>query len=164
MTDFYTRDATIADIPFLIHELEIGAREGHFSTGFLHAETKEIFRKQIRTAIRYNEEGRYSGHLLFIILRRSDDKKAGVIWFTATKDISGFPVLELRLVDVIKELRGKGCGSWAVSHGLELYSSLPIMAKCFIKSNQMADMLKRRGFHCHEVLPSGTQVLYRDPQ
>ncbi|OAT24177.1 hypothetical protein M977_00007 [Buttiauxella gaviniae ATCC 51604] len=43
-------------------------------------------------------------------------------------------------------------------------SSQPMMAKCYVKSSQMADMLKRRGFHLFNTSPKGTQMLFRDPK
>jgi len=38
------------------------------------------------------------------------------------------------------------------------------MARCYENSSQMAEMLKRRGFTLYETLPSGTQILLRDPR
>ncbi|EBK3996750.1 N-acetyltransferase, partial [Salmonella enterica] len=117
-----------------------------------------------RLAIQTNEQGQYSGHYIYILLRRSDDKKAGLIWFCAALDPTGAPRLELRAVSIVKELRGKGYGSMLVSDMIDSNPSQPMMAKCYVKSSQMADMLKRRGFHLFDTSPKGTQMLFRDPK
>lgn len=77
---------------------------------------------------------------------------------------TGVPRLELRAVSIVKELRGKGYGSMLVSEMLESNPSQSMMAKCYVKSSQMADMLKRRGFYLFDTSPKGTQMLFRDPK
>lgn len=164
MSEFYTEYATLADIPFLMAEFEDGARRGHFSREFLSSKSNKVFEKQIREAIRTNQEGKYSGHFIYIVMRDSDDTRAGIIWLYAALDPSGAPCLELRAVSIIRELQGKGYGSKVVTEMLESNPSHAIMAKCYHKSTRMADMLKRRGFRLIDTSPSGTQLLYRDPQ
>ncbi|ECH9053895.1 GNAT family N-acetyltransferase [Salmonella enterica subsp. enterica] len=164
MSEFYSRAATVADMPFIMGEFEDGARKGHFYEEILTSKGCKTFEKQTRLAIKTNEQGQYSGHFIYILLRRSDDKKAGLIWFCAALDPTGAPRLELRAVSIVKELRGKGYGSMLVSDMIDSNPSQPMMAKCYVKSSQMADMLKRRGFHLFETSPKGTQMLFRDPK
>ena len=154
MSEFYSRAATVADMPFIMGEFEDGARKGHFYEEILTSKGGKTFEKQ----------GQYSGHYIYILLRRSDDKKAGLIWFCAALDPTGAPRLELRAVSIVKELRGKGYGSMLVSDMIDSNPSQPMMAKCYVKSSQMADMLKRRGFHLFDTSPKGTQMLFRDPK
>lgn len=91
-------------------------------------------------------------------------KKIGLIWFCDVRDPTGVPRLEIRAVSIVKELRGKGYGSMLVSEMLESNPSRPMMARCYVKSSQMADMLKRRGFYLFGTSPKGTQMLFRDPK
>lgn len=141
MSEFYSMAATVADMPFIMGEFEDGARKGHFYEGILTSEVGKTFEQQLRLAIKTNEQGQYSGHFIYILLRRSDDKKVGLVWFCAALDPTGVPRLELRAVSIVKELRGKGYGSMLVS-----------------------DMLKRRGFYLFDTSPKGTQMLFRDPK
>lgn len=164
MSEFYSRAATAADMPFIMGEFEDGARKGHFYEEILTSKGGKTFEKQTRLAIQTNEQGQYSGHYIYILLRRSDDKKAGLIWFCAALDPTSAPRLELRAVSIVKELRGKGYGSMLVSDMIDSNPSQPMMAKCYVKSSQMADMLKRRGFHLFATSPKGTQMLFRDPK
>ncbi|HAV8744392.1 TPA: GNAT family N-acetyltransferase [Escherichia coli] len=164
MGEFYSRAATVTDMPFIMGEFEDGARKGHFYEEILTSKVGKTFEQQLRLAIKTNEQGQYSGHFIYILLRRSDDKKVGLIWFCAALDPTGVPRLELRAVSVVKELRGKGYGSMLVSNMIALNSSQPMMAKCYVKSSQMADMLKRRGFYLFDTSPKGTQMLFREPK
>ncbi|EFB8332430.1 TPA: N-acetyltransferase [Escherichia coli] len=164
MSEFYSRAATVADMPFIMGEFEDGARKGHFYEGILTSEVGKTFEQQLRLAIKTNEQGQYSGHFIYILLRCSDDKKVGLVWLCAALDPTGVPRLEFRAVSIVKELRGKGYGSMLVSDMLTSNSSQPMMAKCYVKSSQMADMLKRRGFYLFDTSPKGTQMLFRDPK
>ncbi|EKM0513162.1 TPA: N-acetyltransferase [Escherichia coli] len=164
MSEFYSRTATVADMLFIMGEFEDGAHKGHFYDGILTSEVSKTFEQQLRLAIKTNEQGQYSGHFIYILLRRSDDKKVGLVWFCAALDPTGVPRFELRAVSIVKELRGKGYGSMFVSEMLESNPSQPMMAKCYVKSSQMADMLKRRGFYLFDTSPKGMQMLFRDPK
>lgn len=77
MSEFYSRAATAADMPFIMGEFEDGARKGHFYEEILTSKGGKTFEKQTRQAIKTNEQGQYSGHYIYILLRRSDDKKQG---------------------------------------------------------------------------------------
>lgn len=164
MSEFYSREASIKDMSFIMGEFEEGARHGHFYEGILTAKGGKTFEMQLREAIKTNEQGRYSGHFVYILLRSSDEKKVGMIWFTAAQDPLGSPRLELRAVSIVKDMRGKGYGSMLVTDMVDSNPGQPMMAKCYIKSSQMAEMLKRRGFRVFDTSPKGTQLLLRDPQ
>lgn len=86
MDDFYSREITLADMPFLMHEFEEGARLGHFTNEIITPAGGKKFEKQTREAIKTRDAEGYSGHFIFILLRRSDDKKIGLIWFTPAID------------------------------------------------------------------------------
>ncbi|ELY2528008.1 GNAT family N-acetyltransferase, partial [Cronobacter sakazakii] len=101
---------------------------------------------------------------IYILMRTKDDRRVGLIWFCAALDPQGSPRLELRAISIIKELRGKGLGSTLLTDMLESNPHQPLMARCYENSSQMAEMLKRRGFTLYETLPSGTQILLRDPR
>ncbi|WMJ67183.1 hypothetical protein RBI80_29340 (plasmid) [Klebsiella variicola] len=92
MDDFYSREITLADMPFLMHEFEEGARLGHLQ---MRSSRKPVGRslKKMREAIKIRDANGESGHFIFILLRRSDDKKIGLIWFTLPIDPAGDPVL-----------------------------------------------------------------------
>ena len=96
-------------------EFEDGARKGHFYEEILTSKVGDTFEQQLRLEIKANELGQYTGHFIYILLRRSDDKKVGLIWFCDVRDPTGVPRLELRAVSIVKELRGKGYGSILVS-------------------------------------------------
>ncbi len=164
MSEFYSRAATVADMPFIMGEFEDGARKSHFYEEILTSKVGDTFEQQLRLEIKANEQGQYTGHFIYILLRRSDDKKVGLIWFCDVRDPTGMPRLELRAVSIVKELRGKGYGAMLVSDMLASNSSRPMMARCYVKSSQMADMLKRRGFYLFGTSPKGTQMLFRDPK
>ncbi len=164
MSEFYSRAAIVADMPFIMGEFEDGARKGHFYEEVLTSNVGETFEQQLRQVIKANEQGQYTRHFIYIMLRRSDDKKIGLIWFCDVRDPTGVPRLELRAVSIVKELRGKGYGSMLVSDMLESNPGRPMMARCYVKSSQMADMLKRRGFYLFSTSPKGTQMLFRDPK
>ncbi|MED8670614.1 hypothetical protein Q5560_23240, partial [Escherichia coli] len=113
-----------------------------------------------------NKTGPQSIHILRGVRQQQDEpgrfsicsRQAAVVHPT------GVPRLELRAVSIVKELRGKGYGSMLVSEMLESNPSQSMMAKCYVKSSQMADMLKRRGFYLFDTSPKGTQMLFRDPK
>lgn len=75
MSEFYSRAAIVADMPFIMGEFEDGARKGHFYEEVLTSNVGETFEQQLRLAIKANEQGQYTGHFIYILLRRSDDKK-----------------------------------------------------------------------------------------
>lgn len=79
MDDFYSREITLADMPFLMHEFEEGARLGHFTNEIITQAGGKKFEKQMREAIKIRDANGESGHFIFILLRRSDDKKIGLI-------------------------------------------------------------------------------------
>ncbi|EPO5386889.1 TPA: GNAT family N-acetyltransferase [Raoultella ornithinolytica] len=164
MDDFYSREITLADMPFLMHEFEEGARLGHFTNEIITPAGGEKFEKQTREAIKTRDAEGYSGHFIFILLRRSDDKKIGLIWFTPAIDPTGDPRLELRAVCITKSMQGKGYGSMLLSDMIDSNAQQPMMAKCYVKSTKMAEMLKRRGFHLVDTSPTGTQLLFRNPR
>ena len=101
MSEFYSRAATVADMPFIMGEFEDGARKGHFYEEVLTSNVGETFEQQLRLAIKANEQGQYTGHFIYILLRRSDDKKIGLIWFCDVRDPTGVPRLELRAVSIV---------------------------------------------------------------
>ncbi len=115
-------------------------------------------------AIKTRDTEGYSGHFIFILLRRSDDKKIGLIWFTPAIDPAGDPRLELRAVCITRSMQGKGYGSMLLSDMIDSNAQQPMMAKCYVKSTKMAEMLKRRGFHLVDTSPTGTQLLFRNPR
>ncbi|EBM7745620.1 GNAT family N-acetyltransferase [Salmonella enterica] len=161
MSEFYSRVASQGDIPFIISECEEGARNGHFHKDILN---DQYFEMQIRKLLNASEQGDYSGNYIYILMRTKDDRRVGLIWFCAALDPQGSPRLELRAISIIKELRGKGLGSTLLTDMLESNPHQPLMARCYENSSQMAEMLKRRGFTLYETLPSGTQILLRDPR
>lgn len=163
MSELYSRTATLSDMPFIMEEFEEGAKKGHFNELNLAGKEGKMFEKQTRQAIMINEQGGYSGHYIFILVRRSDEKRLGLIWFCPAPDPRGMQRLEIRAISINKAFRGKGYGSILVSDMLDA-NTHPMMAKCLAKSSQMAEMLKRRGFTLYETLPSGTQILLRDPR
>ncbi|MEG5745101.1 hypothetical protein [Enterobacter hormaechei] len=61
MSEFYSRAATVADMPFIMGEFEDGARKGHFYEEILTSKGGKTFEKQTRLAIQTNEQGQYSG-------------------------------------------------------------------------------------------------------
>ncbi|EPF5860543.1 hypothetical protein [Escherichia coli] len=76
MSEFYSRAATVTDMPFIMAEFEDGARKGHFYEEILTSKGGgKTFEQQTRLAIKTNERGQYSGHFIYILLHRSDDKK-----------------------------------------------------------------------------------------
>ena len=64
MSEFYSRAATVADMPFIMGEFEDGARKGHFYEEILTSKGGKTFEKQTRLAIQTNEQGQYSGHYI----------------------------------------------------------------------------------------------------
>lgn len=164
MDDFYSREITLADMPFLMHEFEEGARLGHFTNEIITQAGGKKFEKQMREAIKIRDANGESGHFIFILLRRSDDKKIGLIWFTPEIDLAGYQRLELRTFCITKSMQGKGYGSMFLSDMIDSNAPLPMMAKCYVKSTKMAEMLKRRGFHLVDTSPTGTQLLFRNPR
>ncbi len=48
MDDFYSREITLADMPFLMHEFEEGARLGHFTNEIITPAGGKKFEKQTR--------------------------------------------------------------------------------------------------------------------
>lgn len=57
MSEFYSRAATVADMPFIMGEFEDGARKGHFYEEILTSKGGKTFEKQTRLAIQTNEQG-----------------------------------------------------------------------------------------------------------
>lgn len=46
MDDFYSREITLADMPFLMHEFEEGARLGHFTNEIITQAGGKKFEKK----------------------------------------------------------------------------------------------------------------------
>ena len=51
MSEFYSRAATVADMPFIMGEFEDGARKGHFYEGILTSEVSKTFEQQLRLQV-----------------------------------------------------------------------------------------------------------------
>ena len=79
MDDFYSREITLADMPFLMHEFEEGARLGHFTNEIITPAGGKKFEKQTREAIKTRDAEGYSGHFIFIL----GDEDLGVFYNVA---------------------------------------------------------------------------------
>lgn len=63
MSEFYSRAATVADMPFIMGEFEDGARKGYFYEEVLTSKVGETFEQQLRLAIKTNERAYTPGIL-----------------------------------------------------------------------------------------------------
>ncbi|HFP5328839.1 TPA: N-acetyltransferase, partial [Escherichia coli] len=115
MSDFYTKKISLSDVPFFMGECEDSAKNGHLHQEILAPKSNKIFEKQIRQIIQMNDSGQYTGHSILMLLRKSDDRKVGFLWLCVTRDLAGRPCTEIRIINITKSMRGRGCGSLLLS-------------------------------------------------
>ncbi|MBD8109394.1 GNAT family N-acetyltransferase [Erwinia persicina] len=96
--------------------------------------------------------------------RKSDDRKVGFLWLCAVLDLAGRPCTEIRIINITKSMRGKGCGTRLLSIALDEYRSHIVTAKCYPGSVQMSGMLKRRGFEVMGTSERGSEFLCLEPE
>ena len=159
MNDFYTKMISLSDIPFFMSECEDSARNGHLHQELLIPKSNKIFEKQIRQVIQMNNSGQYTGHTILMLRRKSDDSKVGFLWLCAAQDLAGRACTEIRIINITKSMRGKGCGTRLLSIALDEYRSHIVTTKCYPGSIQMSGMLKRRGFDVMGTSERGSEFL-----
>lgn len=164
MDGFYTKQISLSDISFFMSECEDSARNGHLHQELLTPKSNKIFEKQIRQVIRMNDSGQYTGHSILMLFRKSDDRKVGFLWLCAVLDLAGRPCTEIRIINITKSMRGKGCGTRLLSIALDEYRSHIVTAKCYPGSVQMSGMLKRRGFEVMGTSKRDSEFLCLEPE
>lgn len=164
MSEFYTKDMSLSDISFFMSECEDSARNGHLYQELLAPKSNKIFEKQIRQVIRMNDSALHTGHSILMLLRKSDGRKVGFLWLCAAQDLAGRPCTEIRIINITKSMRGKGCGTLLLSIALGEYRSHIMTAKCYPGSVQMSGMLKRRGFDIIGTSERGSEFLCMEPK
>lgn len=163
MGDFYSREITDEDLPFLMEELKAGSVAGHYTEAFQNDDYLTELSYQLQQIIKMNKSGQQSGHFLYILSCSPEEQRIGYIWFKVQKAQNGFIFLEIKAFGVAEPFRGKGIASQFLSDYLDSNAHHPLEARCFASSTQMADMLKRRGFIVDAISPLGTQILIRAP-
>lgn len=163
MDDFYTKFISLSDIPFFMSECENSAKSGHLHKALLEPKSNKIFEKQIRQIIRMNESGQYTGHSIHVLFRKSDDRKVGFLWLCVARDLAGRSCIEIRIINIIKPMRGRGYGTLLLSIALNEYCTHIVTAKCYPESDQMSGMLKRRGFEVMGSSKRGSEFLCLEP-
>ncbi|EIX7373176.1 GNAT family N-acetyltransferase [Citrobacter freundii] len=161
MMDIKQRPLTKADLTFVMDELAAGARTGNFSNNFIDSRISKPFEKQIREMIRVRDTGKYTGHYFNIIARGTDGNRLGFIWLQDVI-IDEQPGLELRVLCVSKRYRGNSIATAVLNNILEHYAERPFQAKCYAKSTQMIEMLKKRGVNVLNTAASGNMFLVRN--
>lgn len=163
MGDFYTKHISLSDIPFFMSECEDSARNGHLHQDLLAPKSNKIFEKQIRQVIRMNNSDQYTGHTILLLLRKSDDRKVGFLWLCAARDLAERPCTEIRIINITKSMRGKGCGTLLLSTALDECRAHIVTAKCYPGSARMSQMLKRQGFDVMGTSERGSEFLCLEP-
>ncbi len=162
MENISQESLTINDLKFIMEEFEAGAKAGNFSKEFLDPKKGNILEKQLREVIRMGETGKYTGHFFYILTRESDKQRIGFIWLNVAPDPAMQSALEIRAVCINKNFRGKGYASIMLDEWLQSYPQYPFQAKCYPRSTQMIEMLKRRGFYVFNTAASGNMFLVRN--
>jgi ribosomal protein S18 acetylase RimI-like enzyme len=162
MENFSQEPVTINDLPFIMEEFEAGSKTGNFSKEFLDPKKGKILEKQLREMIYVGETGKYTGHFFYTLTRTSDKQRIGFIWLKVAPDPAMQSALEIRAVCINKNFRGKGYASIMLDEWLQSYPQHPFQAKCYPRSTQMIEMLKRRGFYVFDTAASGNTFLVRN--
>ena len=164
MDNVYIRQMTKSDMSFFMDECVDAAKGGRLHKDMLSPKFYKTFEKQIREIIRVNDSGKYSGHTINILVRKSDNRNIGFLWLCASQDMAYRPCIEIRIINITKAVRGKGFGSYLLSVALDELRAQIVTAKCYSASTQMADMLKRKGFNVMGTADSGAEYLYLAPK
>lgn len=160
--DIKQQPLTMADLAFFMEELAAGARTGNFSKNFLDSRISKPFEKQMRTMLKASDGGKHTGHYCHLITSQSDGGRLGFIWLNVVMTQDHQPGLELRALCIAKQYRGKGIASKVLDSWLDMYSGQRFQARCYAKSTQMIEMLKRRGFYIYHTDHEGSVSLARD--
>ncbi|EKN6177461.1 GNAT family N-acetyltransferase [Yersinia sp. 22-579] len=164
MSELYTRPVLMSDISFFMSECEDSARNGHLLQEILIPKGNKVFEKQIRQVIKMNNSDQYTGHFILILVRQSDDMNVGFLWLCASQDLAGRSCVEIRVINIIKSMRGQGCGTLLLTVAIREYRHHVITAKCYPKSFQMSGILKRRGFEIMGTSERGSEFLCLEPK
>lgn len=160
--DIKQQPLTMADLPFFMEELAAGARTGNFSNNFLDSRISKPFEKQMRAMLKAGDGGQHTGHYCHLTTSEPDGRRLGFIWLNVIMTQDHQPGLELRALCISKQFRGKGIASTVLDNWLDTYSEQRFQARCYAKSTQMIEMLKRRGFYIYHTDFEGSVSLARD--
>jgi GNAT superfamily N-acetyltransferase len=149
------RKSTSKDLGFVFSLAQNGARHGHFEAWV--SKNKDACRAYLDGAI--SSETDPLGYLTKVFVATVDDTRVGAAIVATAVGVSDEGI-ELHLIALKKDCRGKGYGSVVLDTILNRY--LPrgsVYARCLPASGQLRQMLLRRDFD--EVGTSGNSVVLR---
>lgn len=168
LKSFGIRHATEDDLDFVMSQLVIGAKNGHYSSHLRDV----IAQRQQRLAFSNLLKGIGTTR----IGERGPEKLSGSLWIYGNRTVgnigylyvsekyegSGENEIELTMVGIVEQHQNKGHGK----HLVNIFSSLippssTLYARCYPKSESMYQVLLRTGFELINVKPRGTRELER---
>lgn len=154
------------DFEFIIARCHAEAEAGHFSKIYAdpNPDIQRGLRKQIAcaaTGLPYPLEPwnprNGTGSLLKII--EVDKRRAGFLLLLEDMPGSKNEKVELHLMSLVPEQRGKGLGTRIVQDVLRMISARQIYARCYKESTSMIVILKNIGFTVVDVSSKETKTL-----
>jgi GNAT superfamily N-acetyltransferase len=150
---YILREAHLADVTFMVDLIETDGAAGHYKLPSAPEQTRaaEVFKFQsaiIDGRIAYSFAPEMKARVFIL---EADSERAGFALEREppfeTFERRGAALIELHMLSVAPEFRGRGCGS----HLLDLLigrhpESQPLFGRCFETSVDMMRMLRRRKF------------------